>query len=307
MRGDRGDRLIRPLPALLALAAGVGASVAIAATGSTELGDTTTAPTYGAEAPVVQLSTTPGTKPYTTPAGVLTSWRYHSSPDPSAGTMRLQIFRPAGGDGVYEAVAESGLKELEPSTGYEFAERIPVEEGWVLGLDPGDDAEAGISVPSAPDDRIYQFGNNVPVGATRTATGPFQYYRVNVAATVEPDADGDGYGDETQDRCPTDPLTHDDCPPDTDPPQTGISKAPPDSSERSKARYEFASDEPGSSFECKLKGKGLRKSVKKFKACDSPHKYKRLDEGRYGFKVRATDAAGNTDPSPAKDKFRVVG
>jgi hypothetical protein len=45
---------------------------------------------------------------------------------------------------------------------------------------------------------------------------------------------------------------------------------------------------------------------KKFKACDSPRKVKRLDEGKHKFKVRAIDAAGYVDPSPAKDKFKVV-
>ena len=29
-------------------------------------------------------------------------------------------------------------------------------------------------------------------------------------------------------------------------------------------------------------------------------------KGKHKFKVRAIDAAGNTDPSPAKDKFKVV-
>ena len=32
-------------------------------------------------------------------------------------------------------------------------------------------------------------------------------------------------------------------------------------------------------------------------------KYK-VREGKHKFRVRATDAAGNTDPSPAKVKFR---
>ncbi|MCB0865220.1 MAG: hypothetical protein KDB58_05865 [Solirubrobacterales bacterium] len=32
---------------------------------------------------------------------------------------------------------------------------------------------------------------------------------LNIAAVVEPDADGDGYGDETQDGCTTDPTIHD--------------------------------------------------------------------------------------------------
>jgi hypothetical protein len=161
-------------------------------------------------------------------------------------------------------------------------------------------------VPLAPNDRMYQFGGDVPVGATQTATGPFPNYRVNVAATIEPDADEDGFGDETQDQCPTDASTQGPCPPDAEPPETEITKRPANRSEKPKAKYKFTADEPASTFECKLKGKGLKRSVEQFNDCDSPRKYKRLDEGKFKFKVRAIDAAGNTDPSAAKDKFKVV-
>jgi hypothetical protein len=290
--------LIRPLPGLLALVVGVGAGVAVASTRSTELGDTTSMPTYGAEAPVVQFSTTPGSKPYTTPAGVLTSWRYHSSADSPAGSVRLELFKPLAGDGVYEGVAASETKPLEPGTAYEFSERLPVEQGWVLGLDPGADAEVAIAVSSGSD-QMFQFSSDVPVGATRTATGPFGGYRVNVSATIEPDADGDGYGDETQDRCPTDAATQGPCPPDTDPPQTEITKSPSNRWEKPRAKFKFTADEPGSAFECKL-------DRRKFKRCSSPKTVRRLDDGKHRFKVRAIDRAGNVDPSPAKDRFKVV-
>jgi hypothetical protein len=290
---------------LVALAVGVGSGVAIAGTGSTELGDTTTAPVYRAYAPVVQFSTTPGTRSYATPQGVLTSWRYHSGPDSPPGSVRLELFKAGAEDGVYEAVAASETKTLAPDTAYEFSERIPVEQGYVLGLDPDLDAAVAITVPSAPGDQMYQFSGDVPVGQTQTATGPFQDYRVNVAATIEPDADRDGYGDETQDQCPTDASTQGPCP-DTDPPQTKISKHPANKSKKPKAKFRFTSDEPGSTFACKLKGKGLEQAVKRFGDCDSPRKYKRLDEGKYRFKVRAIDEADNVDPSPAKDKFKVV-
>ena len=53
------------------------------------------------------------------------------------------------------------------------------------------------------------------------------------------------------------------------------------------------------SFECKL-------DKKPFKPCKSPKKLKRLKKGKHKFKVRAIDPAGNTDPSAAKDKFKVV-
>jgi hypothetical protein len=45
---------------------------------------------------------------------------------------------------------------------------------------------------------------------------------------------------------------------------------------------------------------------KDWNACSSPFKVKRLDPGKHKFRVRATDAAGNTDSTPAVDRFKVV-
>jgi CSLREA domain-containing protein len=84
---------------------------------------------------------------------------------------------------------------------------------------------------------------------------------------------------------------------DTTPPETKIAKKPkPDGGP--KAKFKFSSSEPASSFECKL-------DKKPFKKCRSPKTYKGLKPGKHVFKVRAKDAAGNVDPTPAKKKFRV--
>ncbi len=99
---------------------------------------------------------------------------------------------------------------------------------------------------------------------------------------------------------------------DTDPPETTIDKGPKKKTEKSKAKLKFSSDEPadayqeGSTFECQIKGKDLKKKLKKFRSCSSPTKYKRLDAGKLKFKVRAIDAAGNVDPTPAKRKWKVL-
>ena len=86
--------------------------------------------------------------------------------------------------------------------------------------------------------------------------------------------------------------------PDTEAPETTITKQPAKRSPKRKAKFKFEASEQGSSFECKL-------DRKKWKPCDSPRKYK-LGPGKHKFRVRATDAAGNTDESPAKAKFRIV-
>jgi virginiamycin B lyase len=87
---------------------------------------------------------------------------------------------------------------------------------------------------------------------------------------------------------------------DTKPPQTKITKHPPKKTKKHKVKFKFKSSEPNSTFECKL-DKG------KFKKCKSPKKYKRLKKGKHKFAVRAIDAAGNVDPTPARSKFKVKG
>jgi hypothetical protein len=84
---------------------------------------------------------------------------------------------------------------------------------------------------------------------------------------------------------------------DTDPPETTITKAPPDKGEKNKVKYKFVADEP-STFECKA-DKG------EFEPCGSPEKLK-VDDGKHKFQVVATDLAENRDPTPGKDKFKVV-
>ena len=193
-----------------ALAVSFGAGLAIALGGSTEVGQTTSTPTFGVNTPVAPFSTVPGTPSYQTPHGVLTSWRFHSSGDAAAGAVRLKIFRytGTGTDLVFKVLAESSLKTLEPDTAYDFKERIPVDQGDLLGLTAVGDAEVGITVPGTPENRLAQFGGgDIPPGDTGTATIAWPDLRPSVAATVESDADGDGFGDDTQDKCPVDRTT----------------------------------------------------------------------------------------------------
>jgi len=87
--------------------------------------------------------------------------------------------------------------------------------------------------------------------------------------------------------------------PDRDPPETTITKAPPNKTDKVKAKFKFTSDESGSTFECKL-------DKQPYKPCASPRKYKRLDEGKHKFRVRAIDPAGNVDLTAAKGKWKVT-
>ena len=87
--------------------------------------------------------------------------------------------------------------------------------------------------------------------------------------------------------------------PDTQAPDTTITKKPKKKSTKRRAKVEFSSSEDGSSFECSLDGKP-------FSACSSPLTLKKLKVKRHRFEVRAIDAAGNVDGEPAVARFRVV-
>lgn len=87
-------------------------------------------------------------------------------------------------------------------------------------------------------------------------------------------------------------------PPDTTPPNTKIKSGPKGTVHSKKATFRFAATEPGSTFQCKL-------DKKKWSPCKSSKTYKGLKDGKHVFKVKATDAAGNTDPTPAKRSWRV--
>ena len=85
---------------------------------------------------------------------------------------------------------------------------------------------------------------------------------------------------------------------DTAPPQTKIAKGPGKALAKGKARFAFGSSEAGSTFLCKL-------DRRKPKSCRSPKTYSGLKPGKHVFRVWATDAAGNKDPTPAKRAFRI--
>ena len=87
-------------------------------------------------------------------------------------------------------------------------------------------------------------------------------------------------------------------PRDTTPPETMITAGPTGTTADPTPTVEFSS-EPGSTFECRVDSAA-------FETCTSPHTTAALGNGSHTFEVRATDASGNTDPSPASRGFVVV-
>ena len=89
--------------------------------------------------------------------------------------------------------------------------------------------------------------------------------------------------------------------PDTTPPQTTITGGPSAETTDSTPTFTFVSSEnPGSTFSCQVDSAPAV-------ACSSPYTTGALLQGPHTFSVTATDAADNTDPSPATRQFSVVG
>ena len=82
-------------------------------------------------------------------------------------------------------------------------------------------------------------------------------------------------------------------------PQTTLRRKPGKKTHDRTPTFRFASDEPGSTFQCKLDNKP-------FRPCRSPFTTKRLSLGHHTFKVRARDDSGKLDPSPASYGFKVI-
>jgi hypothetical protein len=86
-------------------------------------------------------------------------------------------------------------------------------------------------------------------------------------------------------------------PPDTTAPETQIDRTSLRATTRS-AKFWFSASEPAQGFLCQL-------DKREFAPCGSPRSYKHLKPGSHAFRVKAIDAAGNVDGSPAAVRFKV--
>jgi hypothetical protein len=89
---------------------------------------------------------------------------------------------------------------------------------------------------------------------------------------------------------------------DVTPPDTTITAGPVEGStvNPGTATFEFTASEEGSSFECRLDD-----PLGDFTSCSSPKTYTGLSLGSHTFEVRAKDAAGNVDSTPASRTWEV--
>ncbi|MGH7887880.1 MAG: hypothetical protein ACREPG_08450, partial [Candidatus Binatia bacterium] len=85
---------------------------------------------------------------------------------------------------------------------------------------------------------------------------------------------------------------------DVTPPNTTITGGPLSVTNLTSAKFTFSSTGASSTFACKLDSAA-------FAACASPENYSGVTAGSHTFQVQATDASGNTDPTPASYNWTI--
>jgi uncharacterized repeat protein (TIGR01451 family) len=161
-----------------------------------------------------------GNAGYVAPSnGVVVSWSYLAQANTP--NLRLRIYQPGADATKWIARSESALKPAGSGAGQVGANRLnsfpespglPIRSGDHLGLTTsgaGASSWSCITTSSAADLIRQKSPPDQPVGESGTFPGAaLDHHAIGVSAVIEPDADGDLYGDETQDSCPTDPAVH---------------------------------------------------------------------------------------------------
>lgn len=141
--------------------------------------------------------------------------------------------------------------------------------------------------------------SNAPVSRNLTGLVPDSHYDFVLAGYDDEDPQDVYYGahtywDSTR-RAPFDGF-------DTDPPPgTSIAWGPSGFTNSASAAFGFSSPGGTASFECRLDSSGGGT----WQNCSPPKSYSGLADGSHTFEVRARDAAGTVDPSPASRSWTV--
>lgn len=211
-------RLSVVLVAAVALAGLVGTSSAAAAT---EFGSACTANSTFDGGLISLAHGTTSPLPTAAPSsGVITEWKVNVGSIPRyvpAGVVVMpevldeQLYVLRASDLThYTVVGKSESGQAASIATSSFLTRIPVQPGDLLAL-------VGTNALSCwtkdPGDKTLYFSSTPGIGGViETSAEPFTGTQLPVVAKIEPDVDGDGYGDETQDKCPQSAAYQGACP-----------------------------------------------------------------------------------------------
>lgn len=266
-------RVTRTLPAMVIGAGLLGALAPAGALGATTVGQSpplagtpaVSCSSGGVFADVVQVSSTTGPS-YVVPAGggVITGWRVGLTA--GTGQAKLRLFSPVSTTAV-TPVAESAVETILANSALPpFQTRITAAGGEALGFSfNGDNTTAGCANIGVTASDVIAAGPAQNIGVSE-AVAPAANILANVSAILEPDADKDGFGDESQDAL--------------------FTKTPKKKTDSRKANFGFTG---AASFACSL-------DKRAFAPCTSPVRLKRLKPRKHTFRVHAVTPKGELSP-----------
>lgn len=153
----------------------------------------------------------PGIQLQAPSAGVITRWRFYTDSVGSGASAQLRTLSP-GAANTYAPVASGPVEpiaEVNPPPAdsknvlHEFPARLPIKAGQIAGFSLNHAAGSFLAVFPVIFGSGWEYASTatVPDGTPLTVT-PVADQWVAFNAELEPDVDGDLFGDETQDNCP---------------------------------------------------------------------------------------------------------
>jgi hypothetical protein len=201
--------------------------------------------------------------------------------------VRLAFFGAPTGN-VFPVKAKSPTFPMLASSVNTFDVRVPVQAGWLLGAQfSGTNVWCGKQTFAGADDLV--FSSDSVDNPTVSVSSPFDFH-VNITAVFEPDVDGDGYGDVSQDACPDSALAVVACPA----PDTAITKA---KAKGTAVTVAFTSTVAHSTYLVSVDGKAPKETLSPYMA--------KLKPGKHKITVQALSPFGIADPTPATKKVKV--
>ena len=186
-----------------------------AASAAETIGQTAPAGGCAAGESYTQGVLTSGTSYSPSAAGVITSW---SSFAGSLANTQIELLvlkpNPSAGATHFIATQRDQVRSLaQPSALNTFSGvRLPIEAGDRIGMFLPSIPGAGCFFNVGGADTGLFYGGDPPLNVDSDFTGSNSSRRLNASAVVEPDADHDGFGDETQDACPSSAAAQGACP-----------------------------------------------------------------------------------------------
>jgi hypothetical protein len=208
-------------------------------------------------------------------SGVITSIRYSAYAEGGDGNLTFRLAEVKvdptdDSNAVAKAVASGPTVNVVDDGNHEppikeIAARLPVTKGQHLAVDASESVAIVYNSGGGAESYIFDpsLVDNGPERPSINSTA-----ELLVQATIEPDADGDGFGDETQDQCPRQASTQGACD-DTQPAVSGFSvkrgKATYTLSEGATVSFQLSKKLPGRKVgkKCVKQTKGNKKKKKR--------------------------------------------